>query len=118
MSKQSIEIRDLLYEDGKQVEPFIPVSSYEDAILSPWNKVTVSASATNEALAISDLSTVKRLDLYVEPSDVDKITVKYNGSSKAYAVSPLEATTENITGITASNSSAAVVNLYWRAVYV
>lgn len=118
MSKQSVEIRDLLYEDGKQVEPFIPVSSYEDAILSPWNKVTVSASATNEALAISDLSTVKRLDLYVEPSDVDKITVKYNGSSKAYAVSPLEATTENITGITASNSSATVVNLYWRAVYV
>lgn len=118
MSKQSVEIRDLLYEDGQLVEPFIPVSYYEEAVLSPWNKLTVSASATNEALAISDISTVKRLDLYVEPSDVDKITVKYNGSSKAYAVSPIEVTTENITGVTASNSSTAIVNLYWRAVYV
>lgn len=118
MSKQSVEIRDLLYENGKQIEPFIPVSAYSDAILSPWNKLTVSASATNEALAIGDLSTVKRLDLRVDPEDVDKITVKYNGSSKAYPVSPLDTTSENITGITASNSSAAIVNLYWRAVYV
>jgi hypothetical protein len=117
MSKQSVEIKDLLYENGKQIQPFIPLSAYSDAILSPWNKLTVSASATNEALAIGDLGTVKRLDLRVEPADVDKITVKYNGSSKAYAVSPLDTTTESISGITASNSSTAIVNLYWRAVY-
>lgn len=118
MSEQIVEIKDALYQNGRLIEPFIPASSYSDAILSPWNKVTISASASNESVAISDLSTVKRLDLFVEPDDIDKITVKYNGSSKAYSVSPLEITTESISAITASNSSTAIVNLYWRAVYV
>ena len=117
MSKQTVEERFKLYQNGKATEPFIPNLVYPDAMSTSFNLVSISASASNETLAISDLGTVLYLELRVAPADVDKITVKYNGSSDSYAISPLEITTENITAITASNSSASVVNLYWRAVY-
>jgi len=117
VSKQTVEVRDKLFENGREVEPFIPLSSYSDAMVTPWNKVTITGSASDEAVAISDVGTVLRLDLKVRPADVDKISVKYNGSSKAYNVSPIEITSENITAITASNSNSAAVNLFWRAIY-
>lgn len=118
MSKQDITLVIDLYSDGRAVKPFVPELNYTDSMLSSWNKVSITASAANESMAISDLGTIKYLELRVVPDDRNKITVKYNGSSDAYSVSPLEITTENITAITASNSSTSVVNLYWRAIYV
>lgn len=117
MSKQNVEIRNKLYSNGKAIEPFIPDLVFTDAIATGFNIVSISASAANETVNISDLGTIVDLELRVLAADVDKITVKYNGSSDAYAVSPIEVTSENITGITASNSSSAAVNLYYKAVY-
>lgn len=118
MSKQDVTLIIDLYADGRRVVPFVPELNYTSAMLSSWNKVSISASAANETVAISDLGTIKYLELKVKPDDRSKITVKYNGSSDAYAVSPLEVTTENITAVTASNSDDEAVNLYWRAIYV
>jgi len=53
----------------------------------------------------------------VAPADIAKISVKYNSSSTPYNVSPMEISSEAITALTASSSSTAVVNLYWRALY-
>lgn len=118
MSKQNIEVRDRFFVDGREIEIKIPTSSYSDSMISQWNKVTISGSASNETVAITDLGTVKRLDLKVATTDIDKITVKYNGSNKAYDVGAFpEITSENITSLTASNSSTSAVDLYWRAVY-
>lgn len=117
MSKQNVEIRNKLYSNGKAIEPFIPDLVYTDAITTGFNLVSITASAANEVVNISDLGTIVDLELRVAASDVDKITVKYNGSSDAYAVSPIEVTSENITAITASNSSAVAVDLFYKAVY-
>lgn len=117
MSKQNVEIRHKLYNNGKAIEPFIPDLVFTDAITTGFNLVSISASASDETVNISDLGTIVDLELRVLAADVDKITVKYNGSSDAYAVSPIDAVSENITAITASNSSAAAVDLFYKAVY-
>jgi len=117
MSKQIVEIRNKLYQNGEAIEPFIQDLVFSDSMATSFNLVSVTASASNETLAISDLGTIVDLELRVAVADVDKITVKYNGSSDSYSVSPIEVTSENITAITASNSSTSAVNLYWKAVY-
>lgn len=117
MSKQTVEERFKLYQNGEAIESFIPNLVYTDSMTTGFNRVTITASASNETVAISDLGTIVFLELRVAPADVDKITVKYNGSSDSYAISPLEIVSENITAITASNSSTSVVDLFWRAIY-
>lgn len=117
MSKQTVEIRNKLYQNGQAVSPFIPDLVFADSMATPFNLVSISGSAINESLAISDIGTVVDLELRVAPVDVDKITVKYNGGSDTYPVSPIEITSENITAITATNVSTSAVNLYWRPIY-
>ena len=116
MSKTTIERKFNLFENGEETFPFLPDRTFSDSFTTGWNKLTVSASASDESMAISDIGTIKELELRVHPDDVDKITVKYNGGSTAYAVSPIELVSETVT-ITASNSSSAAVNVYWRAIY-
>ena len=115
MSLQDVEVKQKVYINGKEAWPFIPDALFSDSKITPWNEVSISGSASDETVAITDLGTVKALWLEVDPDDRDKITVKYNGSSKAYSVSPIEATTENITALTASNSDTAAVKVRWRA---
>lgn len=118
MSKTTIEQRSKLYQNGKQVHPFIPDRIYSDSFGTGYNKLTVTGSAANEVGAITDSGTIKELELRVDPaSDLSKITVKYNGSSTAYSVSPISLTTGNITAITFSNSSTSAVDVFWRAIY-
>lgn len=117
MSKQIVEIRNKLYLNGEAIEPFIPDLVFSDSMATGFNLVSVTGSASNETLAISDLGTIVDLELRVAVGDISKLTVKYSGSSDSYSVSPIEVTSENITGITVSNSSTSAVNLYWRAVY-
>lgn len=114
---ETVLLRIGVYQDGRETIPAVSDISFEDSETTAFNKVTVSGSASDETVAISDVGTVKYLELRVGASDVDKITVKVNGSSKAYKVSPIAAYSENITAITASNSSTSAVNLYWRVIY-
>lgn len=107
----------LIDKSGDEVYPFVPELIYEEAIASSWNEISISANASDESIAISDIGTIKILELKVLPDDKSKITVKYNGVNESYSVNPIEITSENISSITASNSSSAVVKLYWRAIY-
>lgn len=114
----TVLLRYRLYDQyGRQLAPFVPDLEYTDSETTGYNKVIIAGSASNATVPITDLGTISLLDLAVSADDRDKITVKYNGSTKAYGVSPREVTSENITGITASNSSTSPVNLYWRAVF-
>jgi hypothetical protein len=116
MAKTTIERRINLFENGQESFPAIIDRTFSDSYAAGYNKLTVTASATDETLAIADLGTLKELELRVHPDDVSKITVKYNGGSTAYAVSPIEMVAEPVT-ITGSNSSTAAVNVFWRAIY-
>lgn len=117
MSKITTEVKTRIYENGCESHPVVTDRTFSDSFGTGLNKITVSASASDEAVAISDTGTIKRLELRVHPDDNSKISVKYNGSSTAYNVSPLEVTTDNLSSITASNSSTSAVNLYWWAIY-
>ena len=120
MSLQEVTWQAKLYQKGEEVYPFIPELVYDDAMTTQLAAVTITASAANETvnIPISRLgTTLKIFELYVSPDDVSKITVKINSSSKAYSVSPVQIFSENISAITASNSSTAEVKLYWRATY-
>lgn len=117
MSLDTILLRINVYQDGQEAYPAVSDITFESSQTSGFNKVGVAGSATDANVPITDVGTVKFLELRVAAGDVDKITVKINGSSKAYKVSPVAAYSENITAITASNSSSDAVNLYWRAIY-
>lgn len=118
MSLKEIKVKLRLYDNGAEVSPFASELIYSSSFVTGYNKVTITGSASDEAVAITDQGTVKLLELRVKPDDLDKISVKYNGSSQAYNVNPIELITEDITGITASNSNSSEVDLYWRALYV
>lgn len=114
---ETVLLRLNVYQDGREIIPAVSDIIFDSSETTGFNKVTVSASAADEAVAISDVGTVKYLELRVGSNDVNKITVKINSSSKAYKVSPVAAYSETISAITASNSSTSAVNLYWRVIY-
>lgn len=116
MAKTTIERKINLFENGQESFPFLSDRTFSDSFSTGWNKLTVSGSALDESLAISDLGTIGELELRVSPDDVDKISVKYNGGSTAYNVSPAELVSETVT-ITASNTNSSAVDVYWRAIY-
>lgn len=117
MTLQTVQKEFKVYVNGQESSPFAGELVYSDSLTSAEGVISVTASASDETLPIADLGTVKILELRVAPDDIDKITVKYNGSSKAYSVSPIEITSETITGVTASNSSTSAVELKWRVLY-
>lgn len=117
MSLDTVILKLNIFQDGREAYPAISDITFETSQTSGFNKAGVAGSATDANVTITDVGTVKYLELRVKPDDVDKITVKINGSSKAYKVSPIAAYSENITAITASNSSTSAVDLYWRAIY-
>ena len=117
MSLQEVQKRYKVYQSGREVSPFVGDLVYSDSLTSAEGVIYVSASASDEALPITDLGTIQLLELRVAPADIAKISVKYNSSSTPYNVSPMEISSEAITALTASSSSTAVVNLYWRALY-
>lgn len=114
----TVLLRYKLYDQyGRELAPFVPDLEFSDSKTTGYNEVTVAGSATNATVPITDLGTVAILELRVHPDDVNKLTVKYNGSAKAYAVSPLEVTSENITAITVTNTSTSAVKMFWRAIF-
>lgn len=118
MSLQDTSVIHKVFWNGEPAGLDIPELLYLDSIASGWNKVTVSGSAADEAVAIGDYGTTKLIFLKVKPTDVNKITVKINGSSKAYKVSPLAAFSDNLSALTASNSSTSAVDLFYTVIYV
>ena len=118
MTLQTTEVRYRLYQDGIEINPFIPDLVFEDSVSNPWAVIYVSANAGNEVLAIGQLgTTVKLLHLKVSPSDVNKITVKLNGGA-SFDLSPRQIFSDGtISSLTASNSSSSEVPVYWKAVY-
>lgn len=117
MSLQDVKRQYLITDSqGVALSPAIPDFLFEDSFCTNWNQVNVAASAVDATLPISDIGTVKLLELRVVPDDISKLTVKYNGSTTAYPVSPIDITSETISGITVSNSTTSIVPLYWRAI--
>ena len=117
MSLDTVLEKIKIYQDGREAYPAISDMTYENSQVTGWNKVSITASASDETVAISDIGTVKRLVLKVLPADVNKITVSINGSGDTFKVNPRLSFSENVTAVTASNSSTSAVNLYWRAIY-
>lgn len=114
----TIDVKYSLYDQyGREVNPCIPDLQFTSSETTGYNRVSIAGLASNATVPITDLGTVALLELKVSPDDVDKITVKLNGSSSADAVSPLQVYSENLSSITASNSSSSAVIMYWRAVF-
>lgn len=95
-----------------------PELFYADSLYTGVGEFSVTASAVDEAVAISDLGTVKLLILEVDPSDTGVISLKINGSTVTEVINPIVVYSDTLSSLTASNSSASEVKVKWRAVYV
>jgi hypothetical protein len=107
-----------LYENGEEVYPLFSELIESTGFTVGFNKLTVSALASNEALEIGSLGSLRQLELRLANfNDVDKITLKVNGNTVADPLNPVALYTESsLSSITASNSSTAAVDILWRAI--
>ena len=107
-----------VYENGEEVYPLFSELIESTGFSTGFNKLTISASASNEPLEIGSLGNLRQIEFRLADfTDIDKITLKVNGNTVADPLSPVALYTEStLSSITASNSSTAAVDILWRAI--
>lgn len=107
-----------VYKNGEEVYPLFSELIEATGFATGFNKLTISASATNEALEIDTSGNFKQFEFRLNDfNDIGKITLKVNGNSVADPLDPVALYTQStLSSVTASNSSNAAVDILWRAI--
>ena len=95
-----------------------PELFYADSLYTGVGEFSVTASTSDEVVAISDLGTVKILILEVSSANTGVISFKLNGGTSEEVANPIVLYSDTLSSLTASNSSTSEVKVKWRAVYV
>ena len=120
MSLLEVRAEYKLLENDSEVAPLFQERVNAEAFATAFNKISITANATDEAVNIGTLGDIKSIEIRLANfADTDKITLKLNGNTVADPLSPIAVYTENITSLTASNSDTANdIDILWRAINV
>lgn len=102
-----------IYDSGDKITG-IDIQTYQNAVTTSLNDVTISASASNFTIPVGNKGTIKELRIFTDYTKVPYISCKINGQSKSWVINPVQVFTEAISSLTVSNSDTVngrVVNI-------
>lgn len=102
-------IKQELTYDGLPISPIIPNIIYNDSTCGFAGLYKILGSATDQAIDLSKITTIKRCIITISTEDIDKLTMKVGASTQALPVGEITTLSEDVSTLYFTNSDTEEV---------